>query len=167
MASTNTRTVVRICSPYGVNPPICDPALDVDAQGVSKLLQEHLRRRDEASVAALPVRDGRTLTRFTIQRLSRRALTFVCGVDDPALRAQRAIGCGCHRYTDADGEHTATTSKNASGWIESDEQWLDELFDKFGQAGIDEIGSAIIDWSRAGVAELTPFALPHGLRLSR
>lgn len=165
--ATNTRTVVRVCSPYGVNPPICDPALDLDAPGAAKLLQEHLRRRDEASAGALPVVDGAKLTRFIVQRLSRRALTFVCGVEDSALRAQRAVIAGCHRYVDADGEHAATTAKAPEGWLQADEAWADELFDKYGQVGIDEIGGAIIDWSRAGVAELTPFALPPGLKLSR
>lgn len=165
--ATNTRTVVRVCSPYGVNPPICDPALNVDAPNASKLLSEHLKRRDEASAAALPVVDGKKLTRFIIERLSRKALTWVNATADADLRTQRAVVCGCHRYTDADGEHVATTQKSASGWIESDEAWLDGLYDSFGQSGIDEIGNAIIDWSRAGVAELTPFALPPGLKLSR
>lgn len=165
--ATNTRTIVRVCSPYGVNPPICDPAIDLDAPGIAKLLGEHLRRRDEATANALPVRDGTKLTRFVVQRLSRRALTFVCQTDDMALRAQRAVIAGCHKFVDAEGEHLATTAKAPEGWTQADDAWADDLYERFGQAGIDEVGGAIIDWSRAGVAELTPFALPSGLRLSR
>lgn len=167
MSNPNTRVVVRVCTPYLVTPTVCDEALNVDAPDAARLIQAHLKARDEATAAALPVKEGMKLTRFFIERLSRKALNYVLSSEDAAVRVQRAVAAGCHRYSGSKGERVATVTRCSSGYLESDEAWLDELFDLVGQIGIMEIGAAIIDLSTAGAAQLVPFGLPPGLKLAR
>jgi hypothetical protein len=83
------------------------------------------------------------------------------------MRAQRAFLAACHRYTDADGlEHTAKVEQVGKVSLAGDE-WLDEVFERFGAAAVREVAQVAMDRAEAGPVALAPFALPRGLMLPR
>lgn len=167
MASTITRQVVLVCTKPGAMPPTCDPAIDINADGCAALLTAHLRRRDDATRTDLPLKSGARPFVWTIARLTRAALAWCDSTDVLTSRHMRAVACGMHAYDDAEGKPHAAKVSTDAGFAEADAKWLDDVYDLVGQGGIDELGAAILDWSRVGVRELSPFALPPGLRLAR
>lgn len=109
---------------------------------------------------------GMTPALFEVRPLGARAWAWVQEATGE-MRAQRAFLAACHRYTDADGhEHTAKVEAVGKVSLASDE-WLDEVFERFGAAAVREVAQVAMDRAEAGPVALAPFALPRGLMLPR
>jgi hypothetical protein len=109
---------------------------------------------------------GATPVLFEVRPLTARSWAWVQEATGE-MRAQRAFLASCHRYTDADGhEHAAKVEQIGKVSLAGDE-WLDEVFERFGAAAVREVAQVAMDRAEAGPAALAPFALPRGLSLPR
>ena len=145
----------------------CDPAINLDAPGVSMLLSAYQRSRSDADRDALPLRPGMRPALFEVRRVSVSELRFIREAPTTALQLHRAFLAGCHAYTDAQGrEHRAKVQSEGKAAWASDE-WLDEVGDQYGGQAVDEIGAAVIQWAQAPRGATAPFASAPGLALAR
>lgn len=161
-----TRTIILVHTTLQ-NRNGCDPAIDLDAPGVSALLSAYQRTRSDEDRAAIPLREGLRPAEFVVQRLSQRSLVLVREAKSAVEQVQRAVLAGCHEYTDARGvTHKAKVSQVGDAAL-ADDSWLDALADEYGGAAIDEIGHAITQWSMAPKSAIAPFGWAPGLVLAR
>jgi len=162
----DTRTIVLVHRPHRGGDS-CDPAIDLDAPGISALLTEYQRTRSQAALDALPLRPGKEPARFKIRRVSQGELRYILSDDSFVGQAHRAVACGCHEFTDASGREHKARVVSESGSAFADPAWLDEIGDEYGGAALMEIGHAVIQWAQAPRSALAPFASAPGLVLSR
>jgi hypothetical protein len=149
----------------GARPATCDPAIDVAATPAAALTRYERERSDEAR-AAIVLQPGCAPSLFEVRALTARTWAWVQEAPGES-RAQRAFLAACHRYTDSDGhEHTAKVETIGKVALAGDE-WLDEIFERFGAAAVREVAQVAMDRAEAGPAALAPFALPRGLMLPR
>jgi hypothetical protein len=153
--------------------PTCDPAINLDAPGVSALLSAYEHSRSDTDRDALPLHPGATLSTFTLAPLTSAAFRFVMG-GVGVERAQRAVLACCHNYADERGaEHRAqdhggvTATPGAKGFSIANEEWLEHLASTFGHAAVEEIAAVAITRAEVGARAVAPFALPRGLMLAR
>lgn len=144
-----------------------DPAIDLDAPGVSAILTAYERTRSEEDRAKIPLRPGMVPAEFEISRLNQSAMRFVRSGITALEQCQRATLCGCHGYTDAQGAERRPKIKKGDQFSLADEAWIDAIADEFGGAAVLEIGAAVIQWSEARKAALAPFGSVPGLVLAR
>jgi len=156
--------VILVGTIPGARPATCDPALDIAATPAA--LTRYERERSDEARAALVMRPGMSPALFEVRPLGARAWAWVQEATGE-MRAQRAFLAACHRYTDADGhEHAAKVEAVGKVSLAGDE-WLDEVFERFGAAAVREVAQVAMDRAEAGPAALAPFALPRGLMLPR
>lgn len=162
----DTKHIVLIHSTLA-NRDGCDPAINLDAPGISMLLSAYQRSRSDADRDAIPLRTGMRPALFEIRRVSVSELRFIREAPTTALQLHRAFLAGCHAYTDAAGrEHKAKVQSEGKAAWASDE-WLDEVGGEYGGQAVDEIGAAVIQWAQAPKGSLAPFASAPGLALVR
>ncbi len=149
----------------GARPATCDPAIDLAATTPAALTRYERERSDEAR-AALALAPGLSPSLFEVRALTPRTFAWVMEATGE-VRSQRAFLASCHAYTDAQGvEHKAPLADVGKIVIARDE-WLDDVWEKYGAAAIREVAQVAIDRAEAGPAALAPFALPRGLMLPR
>lgn len=163
---SDTRDIILVHRPLQ-NRDGCDPAIDLDADGVTAALSAYQRSRSDEDRAKVPLKPGGRPALFTIQRLSQGALRYVMNGRNGVEQAQFAVLVGCHRFTDADGrEHAArVTTDHALAY--ADDAWLERIGDEYGAAAVQEIGTAVIQWTQASKRALAPFGSVPGLVLAR
>jgi len=162
----DTRTIILVhTTPAHRNG--CDPAIDLDADGIAALLSAYQRTRSDEDRAKIPLRHGARCAEFVITRLSQAALRYVMAGRNDVERAQFACLAGCHAYTDAEGrEHKArVTTHDAVAY--ADDAWIESIGDEYGATAVQEIGATIIQWTQAPRRALAPFGWAPGLVLAR
>ena len=162
----DTRTIVLVHRPHRGGDS-CDPAIDLDAPGISAMLTEYQRTRSQAALDALPLRPGKEPARFKIRRVSQGELRYILSDDSFVGQAHRAVSCGCHEFADAAGREHKARVVSESGSAFADSTWLDEIGDEYGGAALMEIGHAVIQWAQAPRSALAPFVSAPGLALPR
>jgi hypothetical protein len=152
--------------------PCADPAIDLDAANVAKLLSAYEKSRSGADLKAIPLVPGARPSLFTLKPLNAAALRFVKSATGD-VQAQWAVSAACHAFTDEAGvEHKAA---DHGRMIEGDgkkfhvasDEWTDLLLSLYGNAAIRELAAVIIDRSEAGPRAVAPFRLPRGSMLPR
>ena len=169
---SNPSTPVRVMvvgTTFGVKPPMCDPAINLDAC-TSAVLTRYERERSDEARAAIPLHPGAQPVLFEVRPLSSGAYRWVQRGENYDERAQRAFRLCCHRYTDDHG--TAIDAATYGGVVEASkgvneaaQEWLDHVHDTFGALTIREVASVAMMRAEAGPRALAPFKLPPGLML--
>jgi hypothetical protein len=149
----------------GARPATCDPALDVAATPAAALTRYERERSDDAR-AALVMLPGASPVLFEVRPLTARSWAWVQEATGE-MRAQRAFLAACHRYVDSDGHEHATKVEQIGKVSLASDEWLDEVFERFGAAAVREVAQVAMDRAEAGPVALAPFALPRGLMLPR
>lgn len=153
--------------------PTCDPALDLDAPGVTAALSRYERERSDEARDAIPLRAGMRPALFTLAPLTARALATIEATPSGEVNeALTTLSIACHHYTDAQGvDHHARdlgeVRNVAKGFSVASDDWTEHLFETFGSKQLVELAKVARDRAHARPGALDPFALPRGLTLPR
>lgn len=117
-----------------------DPAIDV-ANPECSVLTYRLTRQEEH----LRFRPGKEPTRFVVQHLKRKFKTSV--IDTIAGETERyslTFAASCHLIEIPGEEPMRCDPSELVEWVHggkiAPESWLDKVFDRFGEAAIEEVG---------------------------
>lgn len=131
-----------------------DPALDREHPDLSRLVTEHARSRDAASLAGLRACaiDGRKPVEFLLTPLPPAALFNLVAIDDLRQRALQAFRASCFTVVDRDGErHEAKLSGGAHGgkrevgtYTQAPFEWFERWARECGLEAIVEAGAVAL-----------------------
>lgn len=149
-----------------------DPAINLDAPGVSEALTRYARSRSEADRAKVPLRPDTRPSLFQLRPMSVAAVRW-CKQVTGEERAQRIVACACHEFTDEAGHaHLATDhgkiyEEEKARFAVASDDWLQHLADLYGNGAIRELAEVALTRAEAGPRALSPFRLPPGSMLPR
>lgn len=138
-----------------------DPAIDWTNKSAAELVAEHRRKRTRESLAAIPLRQGASLTLYALRPLSRaeyRYLTFQDPGSFVQLEAAAEIAITSVRV--GSNEETIPTRTVQTGVCAATQDGSDRLFELLGPTGLRELGALAL--ARADLGDAGPFALPPG-----
>lgn len=167
-----TLLTVLLIGSRSMQQPTCDPAIDLDAPNVQKLLSTYERSRSDTDRAAIPLRPGVKPVLFKVQPfLNAPGTRYVKGAMGIEL-VHRAVQVCVHAYVGEDGVEVKASDRGylaeiSKGFVIANDAWVDELRAQCGDAGLAELAQIVHDRTEAGPRALTPFRLPPGLMLAR
>lgn len=166
--------IILVGTRPGATPPTCDPALNLDAPGISQALTRYERERSDEARAALPLLPDARPSVFVVQPMTPAMARYAASAPNDEARAQWIFGAVCHAFTDESGrEHHARdhggglTSTGPKGFDVAADEWIDHVAGLYGLDGIREVASVARARAEAGPRALAPFRLPPGLMLAR
>jgi len=165
MSNPSSPLKVALIGSLPVHPPTCDPAFDLE-KCTPEAVTRYERERSPEALAALPLREGASLSLFDVKPLTAQGYRFVKDVGG-ATRDHRVFKLCCHSFKDEGGrthdvrDHGGLqTMGNTS---EASDSWLEHVASLYGEAAIREVAKVALDRAEAGPRALAPFSLPLGL----
>lgn len=140
---------------------IFDPAIQIDAEGVTELAGAYARSRTLASLGALPLVEGERLTLWRLRPLTVSERADVLAEVGEHRRALKAFRLACNARLD--GATVVNGALDGGTLVErgaaTGEQWAQAQADAFGASVVDELGSLALQRATVSPKAREPFKL--------
>lgn len=151
--------------------PLCDPAINLGAEGIRAALSRYERERSPEALAAVPLHEGKRPVLFRVEPLTSAGLQTVDSQASRATREAMAFALSCFSYTDERGMRREASEFGKVDKVRdlavAPDGWLEYVAGEFGSVAVSELASVAVDRARAGRRALAPFCLPPGVMLPR
>jgi hypothetical protein len=142
-----------------------DPAINDDHPDVFGLVAKYARSRTREDLAALPLKPGAALRRFSLRALTGDEHAYAVSAQSEFDQQRRAFMLAVHEIVHPDGTAEPAKAVRTGDLLLAPSSWYDRCYKLGGASLIRELGGLAIQRAELGEDSAGPFVLSRGCAL--